>query len=122
MRDSPSAQDDKTRFKKFFGFDASGEVRDFNLYIDGMGMDNLYQASFNCDTITIQTIVKDLKLSLSQTTVESAIGMNNDFSWWDIEAVKRIKPYFRYEGKHENYWYLWYDTVKAKAYYCEYDM
>lgn len=118
---NPDTKFNKKRFSEFFMFDPTPDVKNIYCYADEMGIDHDYQFAFNCDTTTINKIISNLNLKKGIIDNNFGRGFWHKFLWWDSSKVETLKPFSK-KGKHETYWYLWYDKLRKKAYYFSFDM
>ncbi len=117
----PDTKFNKLRFKEFFGFTPTPDVSEIYCFGDMMGIDSKFQFAFNCDTTTRNRIVTHLNLKRDTVAGNFGSGLWQPFIWWDSAAIVSILPYRR-KGAHELYQYFWFDSVKNKAYYQEFDL
>ena len=117
---NPDTKFNKKRFSEFFLFDPTQDVQNIYCYADEMGIDHIYQFSFNCDSTTINKIVSNLNLKRAVSD-NFGTGLWHDFPWWDSAKIEKLNPFFK-KGEYETYWYLWFDTITQKAYFFTFDM
>lgn len=110
----------KKRFTEFFYFAPGADVTNIYCFADEMGIDHSYQFAFNCNLITADRIISNLQLKKNGTGEAHSPAITHDFPWWDIK--QSTETAFSKKGDHETYRFLWYDTLKQKAYYIEFDM
>lgn len=118
---TPDTRFNKKRFREFFGFEPTADVKGIYCHADEMGIDHDYQFSFTCDTATITKITKTFKLIKANQPDNFSSGLWHSFPWWDSTGITVLKPYLK-KGTHETYSYLWYDSNKSKAYYFSFDL
>ena len=119
--DIPNSENNKKRFKEFFGFNPTSDIDSIYCYADQLGVDHDYSFSFKCDTSTIKKIRKNLNLSNDSTFSTGFNSLFHDFEWWDVEVINELQPYWN-KGEHEVHYFLWFDSNGSKAYYFEFDL
>ncbi|MFM2386950.1 MAG: hypothetical protein RL660_1707 [Bacteroidota bacterium] len=109
-------------FEAFMGFAPTADVKNLNSHADEFGIDSSYWLAFECEDSTIDKIISKLQLRESATETEGLIGGLNTHptSWWDTAFVSHSKPFYKEENR--NLWYLWYDSLKKKAYFLTFDL
>jgi len=112
----------KRRFKEFFNFAPTSDVKNIYCFGDIIAFDNSFSFSFNCNEITVQKIVSELELSRAHQPDNYSQGIQQNFRWWDKKKIEKLIPYYKKNSDHTYYWYLWYDVAESKAYYLEFDM
>ena len=86
-----------------------------------MGADYKVLISFNCDTVTLNRIVKANAMTISFKENDDGLLFLDEFPWWNKETIVKIKPFK--VGKEYEYWkYLWFDKKSKKAYYEEFSL
>lgn len=118
---NPDTRFNKKRFHEHFGFAPTKDVSEIYCHADEMGIDHDYQFSFTCDTSTVTRIISNLRLTQASKPDDLGSGLWHSYPWWDSMTIAGLTPYFK-KGEHQTYKYLWYDQVKGKAYYFEFDM
>lgn len=118
---TPDTKWNKLRFQEFFGFTPPEDVKEIYCAADEMGINQKYAFSFVCNSDTLQSIIKHLKLTPTEKPDNSSEGLQPDFSWWDKEKTKTITPY-SYNYKDRYFRLLWYDKENKRVYYLDYDL
>jgi hypothetical protein len=113
--------ENKRKFKRTLGIGLTPDVKDIHYYGDFFAIDFTVLLAFTCDSSTVLRIINEngLKLASSFDT-----GAPFEFSWWDREAIKTIRPYknnVKYDDD-ETHKILWYDKENKKAYYQKFSM
>jgi hypothetical protein len=119
--DNPDTKFNKKRFKEFFGFAPTPDVREIYCFDDQIGIDSKFIFSFKCSNATKNKIVQHLNLIETAEPDNFSEGLWENFSWWDSAKIVTLNPYWN-KSAHENYKYLWYDKDNQKLYYVEFDM
>jgi hypothetical protein len=117
----PDTKSNKKRFKEFFGFDPTNDVKDIYCFFDPLGFDPLYQLAFSCDKNTVLRIADELNLSKPQSE-SFQTSIQQEFPWWHKADIDNLEPLMKINDDRDYYYFLWYDTISKKAYYLEYDM
>jgi hypothetical protein len=109
---NPGTRFNKKRFKEFFGFEPTTDVRE--------DWDRcLLLLSFKCNKQTRERIRSDLKLT-HDSIGKSVNGFNIDYPWWDKERIETINPLSRQDD--ELFWYLWYDKENGRVFFLTFDV
>ena len=117
----PDTDNNKKRFKEHLQVDLTNDVK--NIYAFGvfLGADYKVLISFNCDTTTLNKIVKTKAMTISTKDNDEGLLFLDEFSWWDKKIISKIRAFK--VGKEYEYWqYLWYDTKSKTAYYEEFSL
>jgi len=127
----------KKRFKKFFNFAPSPDIKYLYYYSEEIGFDASYWFSFQCHDSTIEKIINNLGLVLDdgatfikyedgsyKSIPERGIpfygGLNtHPVFWWDTAFIKKSVPFVKKEDTL--HWYLCYDGVSHRAYFLFFD-
>ncbi|XOV68208.1 MAG: hypothetical protein ACFHU9_03340 [Fluviicola sp.] len=117
----PDTKYNKRRFKEFFGFWPTSDVKNIYCHADQMGIDHDYSFAFTCNRKTIQKIETNLSLQNDSIPETHPSGLFHDFDWWHTTKIDTLKPSWR-KGDHQKYYFLWYDSINCDAYYFEYDL
>jgi hypothetical protein len=116
----PDTKFNKQRFKEFFGFYPTSDIKNMYAHSDELGIDASYYFAFECADSTVEKIKKSLALSVDTTGMGFSGGLNSSPTfWWDTTAIQQIKPFSK--QKENLYWYLWYDKAKQKVYFLTFD-
>lgn len=119
---TPDTQHNKERFKEFFGFYPTADVKNLYCYGDMLGIDAKFQFAFSCDSITTNRIIKNKSLVKQADSLKNQSPVIFDkFNWWETEKLDSITPYW-YNQENQYFIYLWYDSLAKKAYYLDFDM
>ncbi len=111
----PDTDNNKKRFKEHLRVDLTEDIKNIYAYGDFLGADYKVLISFNCDTSTINRIIKKNNMQL-KNEADQGLFFGEEFTWWDKKKIEKIKPYK--EGKEGEYWhYLWFDRKSKTAYY-----
>ncbi len=120
-QNTPDTDNNKKRFKEFFGFHPTQDIKDIYCYADEKGIDHDYSFSFHCDTETIRKICEHFNLSNDSIYEADITGLFHDFDWWDTDKIEQLPPYWT-TRENQVHHFLWYDTTDTKAYYFEFDL
>ena len=119
--DTADTKYNKQRFEEYLEVKLTSDVKEIYCYGDFLGADYKVLFSFKCDSTTIQRIIKKKNLKPVQDINENGFGFTVDFKWWDIEKMKRLRPYK--VGVENKFWqYLWFDKEVETAFYEEYSL
>ncbi|GAB3829136.1 hypothetical protein [Pontibacter rugosus] len=110
----------KKRFKEFFGFYPTDDVKNLYAYADELGVDASYYFSFNCNEQTVERIIKELELQKDTANRSSVIGFDLPYTWWNTERIDKLEPVLKIEKNI--HWYLWHDREKNQAYFLTLDI
>lgn len=109
----------KKRFSQFIQVERTADIKNIYCYADEIGIDALYQFSFNCAPLTAQTIINKHKL-VADTTNQPP-QFQREFSWWNIQQLNAMPHYIH--NHHDTYFqYFWYDSATQQAWYLDYDI
>jgi hypothetical protein len=120
--DKPDTESNKKRFKEHLEVNVTEDVKNIYSYGDFMGIDYKVLISFQCDSTTIEKIVRVKGMTLSTQDHDEGLHFLVELPWWNKEKISSgDKPYK--VGKEYEYWeYLWYDRESKTAYYEEFSL
>jgi hypothetical protein len=118
---TPDTKYNKERFKEFLQVELTSDIKNIYCFDDAIGIDADYQFAFNCNLQTAERIKEKHHMVEDTENAEMAMGLQNDFVWWDKKKIEKLKLY-SCKGEHEYYQFFWYDEKEQKAYYFDFDM
>ena len=111
--------ENKRKFKKTLGIELTPDVKDIHYYGDFFAIDFTVLLAFTCDSSTVLRIINENGLKLAGDII---LGGPFEFSWWDKDIIKTIRPYKNNVKYDETHKILWYDKENKKAYYQKFNM
>lgn len=119
---TPDTRYNKRRFRDFLKIELTEDIHDIYCYDDAIGIDADYQFGFHCSPKTAQRIIRINKLKADSLNSDYALGLQNDFSWWNKKKIEKLELYLWKDPSSEYYKYFWYDSREQKAYFFDFDM
>ncbi len=119
--DKADTEDNKKRYEEYLEVALTPDVSSIFCFGDFLGVDYKVLFSFTCDSTTIQQIIKQKNLELSNEPDDTGLVFPDMFDWWNKEKIKNMKAY-NCETEHGIWQYLWYDIENKKAYYEEFSL
>ncbi|WP_460553009.1 hypothetical protein [Ferruginibacter profundus] len=136
---TPDTKYNRQRFREFFDFTPTADVKKLYCYADRMGIDASYWFSFFCADSTAEKIKAGLQLkreqqfsvvrNMSGKIVDTMYyhsnylqgGLNSSpTSWWDTAFINNHTAYGKVQGHINSY--LWHDTKKKRVYFFSFDL
>lgn len=119
--DTADTKDNQNRFREHLQIELTNDVKDLYTYGDFMAIDYSVLMSFSCDQSTIDRIIEQNGLQLSNENNMRAISFPGKFRWWKQDEIDQLIPYRA--GEEDEFWqYLWYNPVTRQAFYEEFSM
>ena len=115
----PDTKTNRQRFQEFFRFVPDSDVKNIFCYSVSPDTASTYLFSFQCDSSTINRVVKSL--GLDKISVSDKVSVPDfNFEWWDKSKITAIPDRWIKveEGLNEM---LWYDTGESRAYFFDSD-
>lgn len=113
---APDTDNNKKRFSEHLQTTLTPDVKNIYAYGDFLGIDFKVLMAFDCDSTTVERIVKQKNMRQLNQAGEGGLFFTNEFKWWDKEKLETLRPYK--VGKEYEYWeLLWYDAKQHKAWY-----
>ncbi len=119
--DKPDTKNNKKRFKDFLKIEITPDVKNIYCFDDTIGIDADYMFAFNCNSKTSNRIIEAHNLVIDTINLSNGFEMQHDFEWWDKKRIKNLQKY-SWTDNNQYFKYYWYDGVKEKAYFFDFDM
>lgn len=118
---TPDTKYNKERFKEFFSVPLSVDVKDIYCNAERLGQDATYQFAFSCNKHTAQQII-DVNHFARPDAQSGNYSFSNltEFDWWQQKGIDSLPLFTRHQD--DLFRYFWYDSIRGKAYYLDFDI
>lgn len=118
---TPDTKYNKERFKEFFRVPLSPDVKDIYCNAEWFGQDATYQFAFSCNKHTAQQIINVNHFARPDAQSGTySFSSRIEFDWWQQKKIDSLPLLVRHQD--DLFRYFWYDSIRGKAYYLDFDI
>jgi hypothetical protein len=117
---TPDTRNNKFHFKNFLNVEITPDVKNIYTFGDELGIDAKYMIAFNCNGTTANKIIEVNEFKADNSNQDGYYIQAEHLKWWDRNEVIELPKYSWNDGNY--FKYFWYDSIKEKAYYLDFDL